>query len=442
MKASGTVRSFHNFFIYIGLLILLGAVNWFVQKHFVEPASRTSPAVRIARNVLDPSRLSAYLAVERVAVHPGTVIGDYLGRYGVAAQEIPLLLDTVRPVYDLARIKAGNFFEFALNRDRLLTSFKYHIDEDSFLEVHKRDGRWSAERKPYPFTWQDVYVEGTIRDNLFNEIERLGEKPGLAVDLAELFAWDIDFYADLQEGDTFRILFQKKFLDGQPAGYGPILAAEFVNQGQAFKAIRFVFPDGKAEYYTPEGQAVRKELLKSPLKMGTITSRFSYHRKHPTLKIYRPHMGVDIAAPIGTPVHAAGEGTVTFVGYRGQAGRMVEVRHPNNYLTQYLHLYRFAPGIHAGSRVSQGQVIAYVGSSGESTGPHLDYRIKLHNAYVNPLKQQFERARPLPDDYLPDFQKLALSRLRVLDAPGDSLRRHYLTQLPPADNAKPQPLLP
>lgn len=438
MKSTGKVRSFHNFLIYIGLLALLGAVNWFVQIHFVAPAGRASSAVRMAQKVLNPNRLSSYLSIERVVVHPGTVIGDYLGRYGVAAREIPLLLDTVRPVYDLARIRAGNFFEFALNRDRLLTSFKYHIDEDSFLEVHKQDGRWSAERKEYPYSWQDVFVEGTIRDNLFNEIERLGEKPGLAVDLAELFAWDIDFYADLQDGDTFRILFRKKYLDGQPAGYGPILAAEFVNNGQAFKAIRFVFPDGKAEYYTPDGQAVRKELLKSPLKMGTITSRFSYHRKHPTLKIYRPHLGVDIAAPIGTPVHAAGEGTVTFAGYRGQAGRMVEVRHPNGYLTQYLHLYRFAPGTRPGSRVSQGQVIAYVGSSGESTGPHLDYRIKLHNAYVNPLKQQFQRARPLPDGYLPQFQVLALSRLRVLDAPGESLRRHYLSQLPPAENPNPQ----
>jgi murein DD-endopeptidase MepM/ murein hydrolase activator NlpD len=442
MKSSGTVRSFHNFFIYIGILMVLGAVNWFVQTRFVAPANRTSPAVRIAQKVLNPARLSTYLAVEKVVVHPGTVIGDYLGRYGIAPQEMPLLLETVRPVYDLARIKAGNFFEFALSRERLLTSFKYHIDEDSFLEVHKRDGRWAAERKEYPFTWKDELVEGTIRDNLFNEIERIGEKPGLAVNLAELFAWDIDFYADLQEGDTFRILFHKKYLDGQPAGYGPILAAEFVNQGQAYKAIRFVFPDGRGEYYTPAGEAVRKELLKSPLKMGTITSRFSHRRKHPTLKVYRPHLGVDIAAPIGTPVHAAGEGTVTFAGYRGQAGRMVEVRHPNNYLTQYLHLYRFASGIRPGSRVSQGQVIAYVGSSGESTGPHLDYRIKLRNAYVNPMKQQFERARPLPDDYLPQFQKLAMSRLRVLDAPGESLRRHYLSQLPPGDNPKPQPLQP
>jgi murein DD-endopeptidase MepM/ murein hydrolase activator NlpD len=429
MRATGVARSIHTFLLYIGVLILLGIVNWFVQTRFVAPAAGKSPALRMAEQALNPVRLQDYLTRERVEIHRGTVIGDYLGRYGFSPQEISLLLQAVRPVYDLARIKAGSFLEFALTGDGLLKSFQYHIDEDSFLEVHRQDGRWSAERKEYPYSWQEVYVEGTIRDNLFNEIERIGEKPSLAVDMAELFAWDVDFYADLQEGDTFRILFQKKSLDGQPAGYGPILAAEFVNQGQVYKAIRFAFPDGRSEYYTPEGQAVRKELLKSPLKIGTITSRFSYHRLHPTLKIYRPHLGVDIAAPIGTSVHAAGEGAVTYTGYRGQAGRMVEIRHPNHYLTQYLHLSGYASGVRPGARVSQGQVIGYVGASGEATGPHLDYRIKQNGVYVNPLKQKFQPAPPLPEEYLPRFHQLAMSCLHVLDAGNDSLRAHYLACL-------------
>ena len=251
--------------------------------------------------------------------------------------------------------------------------------------------------------------------------------------LAELFAWDVDFYADLREGDSFRILFQKRFLSGQPAGYGPILAAEFVNQGQAFRAFRYVHADGKVEYYTPAGESVRKELLKSPLKMGRLTSRFSYRRRHPTLKIYRPHLGIDIAAPVGTPVHAAGDGTVTFVGYRGQAGRMVEIRHAHRFTTQYLHLSRYATGIRPGARIRQGQVVGYVGSSGESTGPHLDYRIKQNNVYVNPLKTQFQRAEPLPADRLPEFQRLVVAYGRVLGVDGE-LQQYYLARLWPTDD--------
>jgi murein DD-endopeptidase MepM/ murein hydrolase activator NlpD len=370
--------------------------------------------------------------LEREAIRPRSVIGDYLVRHGLTTAEAEALLGAVRPVYDLAHIRAGHFIEFRQTGDGRLEGLQYDIDADSYLQVDRTAAGWVAARKPHPYEFRDLCVEGTITDHLFGAVADLGEEPQLAIALAELFAWDVDFYADLRQGDAFRVLFRKRFLNGQPAGYGPILAAEFVNQGQPFRAFRYVHEDGRAEYYTPSGESVRKELLKSPLKMGRLTSRFSHRRRHPTLKIYRPHLGIDIAAPVGTPVHAAGDGTVAFAGYRGQAGRMVEVRHANRFTTQYLHLSRYARGIRAGARVRQGQVIAYVGSSGESTGPHLDYRIKQNNVYVNPMKAQFQRALPLPAAQLPEFQRLVIAYGRVLGVDGD-LQQYYLARLWPGD---------
>lgn len=412
---------------YLGVVALLAVLNVALPPLLPESVRRLSPvdvAIRSARKA--PELLQEKLLTDRIVIRRGKVIGDYLAEYGLDRAEIVALLDRIRPVYDLAMIRAGQVLEVARSTDGL-RGFRYHIDQEGFLEVGRAEAGWVARRMNYPFEWEQGFVEGRIRDNLFNEIERLGEEPTLALALAELFAWDVDFYADLREGDRFRILFQRKRLDGRNAGYGPILAAEFVNQGQTFRAFRHEFPDGRAEYYTLDGLAVRKELLKSPLKLGTVTSRFSRRRLHPVLKIYRPHHGVDIAAPVGTPVHAAGDGTVSYAGYRGQAGRMVEIRHANRYASQYLHLSRFARGVRAGSRVRQGEVIAYVGSSGSSTGPHLDYRIQLNGGYVNPLKQQFERALPLPAEHRLRFERQALAWGRVLEATA-SLRHFYLAE--------------
>lgn len=399
---------------YVTALAAFGLMGWLAdsfcrQRAFCEEAGRKLAAEWQSKHRSLPSLIS-----ETVVIGRGSVIGDYLGKYGISAGEMEALLRSVQPVYNLARIKSGQLIELMLDRERLLRGFRYHIDADSVLEVERVPGSWSACKKEVPYRKQTGYVAGVIEDNLFNAIERQGEMPALAVALAELFAWDVDFYSDLRRGDSFRLLVRKKYLNGQFMGYGPVLAAEFVNQGHAFQAVRFVFPDGHADYFTPSGESVRKELLKSPLKMGTVTSRFSNRRLHPSLKVYRPHFGVDIAAPVGTPVHAAGDGAVSFLGSRGQAGRMLEIRHANGYHIQYLHLSRYRPGLRRGDRVRQGEAVAYVGSTGESTGPHLDYRIKQNNRFINPMKQQFQRSAPLPSGQQADFLKIAGIYLETL----------------------------
>jgi len=415
--------------IIIGTLLLVGILDWIIKDYSV--AKTTEGKRQAAGQTLTDNPTSEFLSKTRtkeVTIQRRTVIGDYLSRYNFTPQEIYDLILDIKPVYNLAKIKAGKVLELEFNEENTLLGFLYPIDDTYYLQVKKDDNGWVGKKELFPYEWKKSYVEGKIETNLFSAIDGLGEKPALATELSEIFAWDVDFYADLRKGDSFKILFDKKFLDGELKGYGPVLAAEFVNQGQQYRAIRFTFPDGHGDYFTPEGKSVRKELLKSPLKMGRVTSRFSYRRLHPVYKIYRPHYGVDIAAPVGTHVHAAGDGTVTFVGRKGQAGKMVEIRHPNNYTTQYLHLSRYARGVRRGNKVRQAQLIGYVGSSGASTGPHLDYRIKYRGKYVNPLKQKFKRALPLPDKYMNEFRTLAISVLHVLSS-DESLRTYYLTEL-------------
>ena len=231
--------------------------------------------------------------------------------------------------------------------------------------------------------------------------------------MAELFAWDIDFNTELRVGDSFRILFEKNFREGSFAGYGEILAAEFVCQGKSYEAFRFVYPDtNEADHFDATGKSVRKEFLRSPLPYAApITSRFSSSRLHPIYKVYRAHYGVDFGAPIGTPVRATGDGVVESSGWMGGGGKTIKVRHANGYATMYMHLSRIL--VNRGERVRMGQTIGRVGSSGDSTGPHLDYRILQNGGYINPLGRRFNPVAPLRKEYADAFGK-EVERLRAL----------------------------
>jgi len=253
---------------------------------------------------------------------------------------------------------------------------------------------------------------------LITAIQKTGESVQLAIELADLFAWDIDFYADMRAGDTFKIYFEKKYLEGEFIGYGKILSAEFTNQGESFEAFRYVYADSKQwDYFTYTGNSLRKEFLKSPINGARITSRFSHSRLHPVRKVYRPHYGVDYGAPVGTPAQATADGTVTFAARSGASGRMVRIRHKNAYETAYLHLSRFGKGIRKGVKVTGGQVIGYVGASGEVSGPHLDYRIRYHGKYVNPLAHKFKPVSPLRQEFLLDFQGKANNYRMAINTP-------------------------
>jgi len=343
--------------------------------------------------------------IERLIIPRGKTITDLLTKYGLTVTQVIEIREKVKPVYDLARIPAGQELRLVRQNGEYL-KLELDLDAERYLEINLKGDQPKASLRFYPLERKLALVEGTIEDSLIATVNKAGEQDLLALMLAEIFGWDIDFYVDLRKGDTFRLLVEKKYINGQFSSYGRILAAYFLNKGQLFEAFRFEYADsGQADYFDSKGNSLRRQFLKSPLRYARITSRFSFSRFHPIRKIYRPHYGVDYAAPVGTPVQATAPGVVTYTGWNGGAGRMIKIRHNNSYETMYLHLKAFAPGVYTGTRVQGGQEIGYVGSSGESTGPHLDYRLLYHGKYINPLGWRFQPAKPLSKEYLPEFSR-------------------------------------
>jgi len=346
----------------------------------------------------------------------GMTLTDILAPYDFTPTEIYDMSQSVRSVYDLSKIKAGQEIRVCTNPQGEVVSLEYDIDEKDYLLIQKKQGAYTAEIKKIPYENRVSMIWGTIQDYLISAVDKENEGVQLALDLADLYAWDIDFYADVRKGDSFKIIFEKRYLDGKFVGYGNILAAEFTNQGKTFQAFRFTYPDTKeSDHYDLEGNSLRKTFMKSPIRYDRITSRFSRNRLHPIRKVYRPHYGVDYAARVGTPVQATADGTVIFAGRKGASGRMVGIRHQNRYETQYLHLRTIVTGIKRGVKVREGQEIGTVGTSGESTGPHLDYRIKKDGKYINPLAFNPEPVSPLRVEFIEDFRKAAQNYLLLFD---------------------------
>jgi murein DD-endopeptidase MepM/ murein hydrolase activator NlpD len=278
---------------------------------------------------------------------------------------------------------------------------------------------WQARIEQRKASVRQVVQQGEIRENLFADAARAGLDERTTMNLVDIFGWDIDFAQDLRVGDSFRVLIEERFDVTGKLLDSIILAAEFVNQGRTFQAVRFELDNGRAEYFTPEGKSMRKSYLKSPVKFSRISSRFSSSRKHPVLGYTRAHRGVDYAAASGTPVRAVGDGRIAVKGWKGGYGRLVEIRHTNaNHRTVYGHMSRFARGIRNGVRVRQGQVIGYVGMSGLATGPHLHFEFRVRGRAVNPLSIKRNPARPVPASALSRFDQQAVPVLkRMLDSP-------------------------
>jgi murein DD-endopeptidase MepM/ murein hydrolase activator NlpD len=354
----------------------------------------------------------------RETIKRGETISDILDRYNLSPAEIHKLREDVKPVYDLAKVRAGNELKIFTSPEDGVVCIEYVLNKENYLCLEKNGGSYKAEIKSIPYVIKTEMIWGVIEDNTTNAISRENEGGQLAILLEEIFAWDIDFYADIRLGDSFKIIFEKKYLEEQFVGYGRIIAAEFSNQGDVYRAFHFTYPDtNKADYFDYDGNSLRKEFLKSPISGARITSRFTHSRLHPVRKVWRPHYGVDYAAPVGTPIRATADGSVSYAGRDGANGRMVHIRHKNGYETFYLHLRRFGNGIKRGGKIASGQIIGYVGASGEATGPHLDYRIKHRGRYINPLAYRFRPVEPLREEFLETFQSQAEQYLISFDAP-------------------------
>jgi murein DD-endopeptidase MepM/ murein hydrolase activator NlpD len=331
-------------------------------------------------------------------------LSDVLSAYDFPDGLIDQLVVTTKPVYDLKKLLVGNWFELERLPDGTLNQFLYEIDRDKNLKVYLTEEGYKAAFEPVQYETRLETVSGTIQSSLFRTINELHERDQLALDLSEIFSWDFDFSSELRRSDHFKVAVEKRYLKGKFVKYGRILAAEFANKGRVHSAYYFADPDGHSGYYNAAGRSLKRDLLKTPIKFSRITSTFSRNRFHPLLKEYRPHMGVDYAAPVGTPVFAAGSGRVQFAGWRGGLGRSIEIEHRSNLATMYGHLSRFAAGIRAGTTVKQGELIGYVGASGLATGPHLDYRVTRNGRFVNPASIKFEPSNPIKPELLQDFQ--------------------------------------
>ena len=323
-------------------------------------------------------------------VPPGHPFNALLQDLGLAPDLASRAVASAQSVFDLRHLRAGNQLSVGRTVMGELREIRYRIDADRVLHLTPSNGDFHAEVQTIPSETETKGVAGEVHGSLFGAVIDAGERPELAMRLADIFGWDLDFYTDPRPGDTFRVVVEKKMLsNGEMSSYGRILMAEYNNGPRTYRAVLFHDPTGAPAYYTPDGKSMKKAFLHSPLKFqAVITSHFSNSRFHPILKEYRPHLGIDYAAPSGTPVQTIGEGRVIFAGPKGGAGNLIEVQHTNGYTTYYMHLSRIL--IHSGERVTQGETIGLVGMTGLATGPHLDFRIQKGKDFVN-----FERL-PLP----------------------------------------------
>lgn len=329
-----------------------------------------------------------------------------------------------RVVFDPRQMRAGRPYRLEVTLDGLLREFIYEIDTDRFLRI-VRGERDKPAAAILPFDKRtdiaaiDARLEGDIT-SLIGAINESGETIALALELADIFGGQVDFNNDLQPGDSFKVLFEKATRDGAFSNYGAVLAAAITVDGRQLQAFRWTDPvTGKSAYYDENGRSLKRFFLKSPLKFEPrITSRFSMRRFHPVHKVYRAHLGVDYGAPTGAAVVAVANGVVLSARYAGGGGNTVHLKHPGGFETYYLHLSSFGPGIRAGARVSQGQLVGRVGSTGTATGPHLDYRLKRGGAFVNPVSIHARQApgEPISASQLARFTALrddVLAQLRT-----------------------------
>ena len=344
-------------------------------------------------------------------VRMGETVGGILGRRGISAVMVDRLDKASKEIFPLRKIRADNAYTTftrhtvdSLGEHTTLDYIVYHKNAIDYVVFGFVGDSVSISLGSRPVEYVRKRCEANITSSLWGTIMEKNLPYALAAEFEDIYQWTVDFFG-IQAGDSFKVVYDEKIVDGQSVGIGRIWGAEFNHGGKQYFAIPYAQEAGKLRYWEANGESLRKQFLKAPLKYTRISSKFSKSRFHPVHKVYRPHHGVDYAAPSGTPVHSVADGTVTFAGWdRGGGGNTLKIKHAGNMETGYLHLKSFAKGIKVGTRVSQGQLIGYVGSTGSSTGPHLDFRIKKNGTPIDPLKMPQEPAEPIAEAHKAAFE--------------------------------------
>ena len=353
-------------------------------------------------------------AVDSSKVREGETFTGLMTRLGMGGRAVYELAENCKDVFDVRRMRAGNGVEGYYSTDttgRRLEYAVYHNDRIRSTVFRCRDSLY-ANIYDKPVQSERKVADVSISSSLWNDMLDAGVSPLLIVDLADIYAWTVNFFG-LQKDDRFRVIYDQTVCEGEVVKIDSIEFAIYDSGTFRACAIRFDQGDGGNKYWSEKGESLRKAFLKAPLKYNRISSRFTYHRKHPITGVVRPHTAVDYAAPVGTPVHSIGDGTVTMCGWDGSGGgNRIRIRHMNGYETCYMHLSKFASGIKAGARVAQGQTIGYVGSTGHSTGPHLDFRVWKDGTPIDPLKMISPPSEPLRKENIDSLGKVYAAFLK------------------------------
>lgn len=362
------------------------------------------------------------LCQEAGKVRPGETFTGLMTRLGMASESAFSLVNGLDSVFDVRKLRADNpivaYYQVDSSSGQTVRTLKYveykkNIASSIIFKAEEPVGAWNYER---PVVKERRFVDVTISSSLWQDMKASGADPRLIASLSDIYAWTVDFFG-LQDGDEFKVMYQQSVCEADVVAIDTIYYAEFHRGEKVIPAVRFEVPEVGGRYWKPDGESMKGAFLKAPLQFSRISSGFSYHRKHPVTGKVRPHTAVDYAAPAGTPVMSIGDGTVLSAGWSGGGGNTVKIRHNGGiYTTAYLHLSRYGSGIKAGARVRQGQVIGYVGSTGVSTGPHLDFRVWKNGTPVNPLKIDNVPEPPIARELRPALDSVYMKYSHIMDS--------------------------
>ena len=352
-------------------------------------------------------------STETVTIKKGDTLSSLFSKRKLNAElhKIMLLGDKVK---ELKSVYPGQKIHFHLS-DENLVGIELETNVNRRLKVVKEDKNYLVDEIIRDFEIRTQVASSTIENSLFLAGQQAGLSDAVIMELANIFGWDIDFALDIRTGDQFSVVYEEKYLDGEKIKDGAIIAAEFVNAGESFRAVRYTDSKGNTDYYSQNGRSMRKPFLRTPVDFARISSRFNLKRKHPVLNKIRAHKGVDYAASTGTPIKASGDGKVVHRGTKGGYGRTIIVKHGSRYSTLYAHMHKYAKSTHVGKRVKQGQIIGYVGKSGLATGPHLHYEFRVNGVHRNPLTVKLPDASPLPKNEMQRFKTATAEEFARLD---------------------------
>lgn len=350
-----------------------------------------------------------------IKVHPGDTLSKIFSRLGISTKDVHEMITSDPACRHLGSLVPGQTLKVQVTEDQQVASLTLDIAPGDSLYVSRVDEGFQVEHKLVPLEKKLAFGKGEIQDSLFASGKRAGLDRNILAQMVEIFGWNIDFALDLQRNDTFRVLYEEKCNEeGQRIKTGPILAAEIVNDGTTYQAVRYTDKTGHTSYFTPDGYGMHQAFLRAPVNFTRISSHFG-HRNHPVLHRMRQHKGTDYSAPHGTPVQATGDGKVIFIGTRGGYGKVVELQHGSRYSTLYAHLSKFPKEMHLGKEVKQGHTIGYVGRTGLATGPHLHYEFRINGIHHNPLTVMLPKRSPIQESNKRHFIAHAKEMIRLLD---------------------------